>query len=144
MYILTFLRAKNTVYEDTGPLEETKKVVKGKTDECWKLLDDDKFLCDWDNEALDCLSRSGYSFMDAIVLTMPTLCMVAMSSGILLSYEPIVHCFWPTKARSSATMNAVISCFIIPAGFVYALSFGFMFQFAMEKFAICINKVSMT
>lgn len=55
-------------------------------------------------------------------------------------YNPLAKCLWPGQSRPD--INTAVTCFLAPAGFIYALSFGFTFQQAFEKHRGVLQKVS--
>jgi hypothetical protein len=47
----------------------------------------------------------------------------------LFLHSPLVEFFWPVEKFSKPpNINEPITCFLAPAGMVYAVSFGFAFQ----------------
>ena len=54
-------------------------------------------------------------------------------------YNPITTCLWPGQTRPD--INTAVTCFLAPAGFIYALSFGFTFQQVFEKHRGVLHKV---
>ena len=55
-------------------------------------------------------------------------------------YQPITSCLWPGSGVRP-DVNTAITCFLAPAGLIYALSFGFTFQQVLEKHRGVLAKV---
>ena len=83
-------------------------------------------------------------------LAMPAYLSLIFCPLTLLMYGPLVRFFWPVSLYPNGppNVNDVISCFLTPAGLVYAIAFGFAFQEALGKqdgltnrFALQLNKM---
>ena len=55
-------------------------------------------------------------------------------------YSPMASCLWPGQARPD--INTAVTCFLAPAGLIYALSFGFTFQQVLDKHRGVLAKVN--
>ena len=72
---------------------------------------------------------------ELLAIMMPVILSLGFCPLTLLLHGMIVDCLWPPSMYSSApNINDAISCFLVPAGMVYAISFGFAFQQVAGKF----------
>ena len=85
------------------------------------------------------MRRNVNSFRELFIISLPALGSLLMAGVAILFTQPIMACLWPTIERPD--INTCISCYLAPAGLVYALSFGFMFQQALEKHNSSVDKV---
>ena len=66
---------------------------------------------------------------ELVNIMMPVILSLGFCPLTLLLHSWIVDCLWPPSLFSSApNINDAIACFLVPAGMVYAISFGFAFQ----------------
>ena len=78
-----------------------------------------------------------------LFICVPALISLMFTALIMFLFEPLVGCLWPNNSgQRPASINAAITCFLSPAGLVYALSFGFTFQQALEKNSSTLRKVN--
>ncbi|XP_030836217.1 uncharacterized protein LOC115922150 [Strongylocentrotus purpuratus] len=77
-------------------------------------------------------------------IALPALLSLAFCPLVLFVYPAVARFFWPPDQFPEGTpvINDAIVCFLIPAGLVYATSFGFSYQSAMEKQRSLISIVS--
>ena len=68
-----------------------------------------------------------------IKIAIPTLLSMLVCPMTILIYQPLVNYTWP-KALTAPDINSAINCFLMPAGFVYVIAFGFIFQDVMTSF----------
>ena len=72
---------------------------------------------------------------ELLAIMMPVILSLGFCPLTLLLHGIIVDCLWPPSMYFSApNINDAISCFLVPAGMVYAISFGFAFQQVAGKF----------
>ncbi|XP_070573510.1 uncharacterized protein [Ptychodera flava] len=108
-------------------------------------MDMQAFFAESDIDAIDSL----YSFFNQpvplIIIALPALISLAFCPLVLFMYKPMVEFFWPASLFPSGppNINEAISCFLAPAGLVYATSFGFSFQGAMQKQRALLNNISL-
>ncbi|KAK7115783.1 uncharacterized protein [Littorina saxatilis] len=68
-------------------------------------------------------------------ILMPVIFSLGFCPLTLLLHRPIIHCLWPPSVYTIApNINDAIACFLVPAGMVYAISFGFAFQQVIGAF----------
>ncbi len=67
-------------------------------------------------------------------ICLPPLLSLAFCPVSLFLFDPMADFFWsPLKFEMPPKINDVISAFLVPAGLVYAISFGFALQAAIEN-----------
>ena len=72
--------------------------------------------------------------MALIKITMPCLISLGFCPLTLYLLEPMVNFFWPPpEYEIPEYINDAISAFLVPAGLVYAIAFGFALQDTIEK-----------
>ena len=92
------------------------------------------FLTPFDIEVLESLETSHNSVAELFRISLPAFLSLALCPVTLFMYEPLTTFFWPKdKFSSPPDISDAISCFLAPAGLVYATSFGFAFQSALNK-----------
>ena len=75
-----------------------------------------------------------YKLRVLVKMCIPTLASLAFMPVALFLHQPLLELFWPTVLfPKPPKINDVISCFLIPAGLVYAIAFGFAFQEASAQ-----------
>ena len=89
------------------------------------------FLSEFDQKVLNTFNSHFNTFKRLLKLAAPALISLGLNSLTALLYHPTVSCFWPGK--SAPDINTAVTCFLAPAGLVYALSFGFLFQAVYGK-----------
>ncbi|XP_076443987.1 uncharacterized protein LOC143282272 [Babylonia areolata] len=73
--------------------------------------------------------RSPINVRELFYILMPVIFTLGFCPVTLLLHKPVVTYLWPTDSFSSPpNINDAIACFLVPAGMVYAISFGFAFQ----------------
>ena len=97
--------------------------------------DTDRFLTDHDLgiiEEFKCYQNRPWNLF---VLAMPACLSLLFCPLTLFLYTPLTRYFWPVEFYPDGppNVNDVISCFLTPAGLVYAIAFGFAFQEAVGK-----------
>ncbi|XP_054768942.2 uncharacterized protein LOC129276580 [Lytechinus pictus] len=77
-------------------------------------------------------------------IALPALLSLAFCPLVLYIYSPVARFFWPPGdfPEGVPDINDAIACFLMPAGLVYATSFGFSYQSAMEKQRSLVSIVS--
>ncbi|XP_072163777.1 uncharacterized protein [Diadema setosum] len=77
-------------------------------------------------------------------IALPALISLALCPLVLFIYSPVTAFFWPPDEfpEGVPNINDAIACFLAPAGLVYATSFGFSYQSAMQKQRSLISIVS--
>ncbi|KAJ8313246.1 hypothetical protein KUTeg_009203, partial [Tegillarca granosa] len=74
------------------------------------------------------------NFGDVMTICFPALVTLLLGPILMAFYYSIRECFWPLdKYPKLPNINQCVSCFLTPAGLVYAISFGFAFQQALTK-----------
>ena len=87
-----------------------------------------------DSDIIHQLETYPYKLQALLVICLPTLVSLAFMPVALLLHKPLMNFFWPAEIfPTPPKINDVISCFLIPAGLVYAIAFGFAFQEASSQ-----------
>ncbi|XP_046572248.1 LOW QUALITY PROTEIN: cell wall protein DAN4-like [Haliotis rubra] len=95
---------------------------------------DDEFLTPFDIEVIDSLRTSHNRPQELIRIALPAVLSLALCPLTLYLYEPFTLFLWPKDQYATPPdINDAIACFLAPAGLVYATSFGFAFQSALNK-----------
>jgi hypothetical protein len=98
------------------------------------------FFSDFDREVIDSLVYNTPGALFQIAL--PALLSLALCPFTLYLYQPFTRFLWPPEQYTTPpNINDAISCFLAPAGLVYATSFGFAFQQALTKQHHIMNKI---
>ena len=63
----------------------------------------------------------------------PAILTLLFCPAILYTKEPLMKWFFP-DGQVGENLNDALSVFLAPSGLVYALTFGFSYQIAMDKF----------
>ena len=74
--------------------------------------------------------------MELLYLSLPCLVSLALCPMTLYLYQPLVDAFWWDDSLNMVVLpnvNEAILCFLMPAGVVYATSFGFAIETAVAK-----------
>ena len=102
-----------------------------------------EFLTDFDKEVLESLITFHNRPFELVKIATPALISLALCPFTLYLYAPIVDMFWPKdRYVVMPNINEAIACFLAPAGLVYATSFGFAFQSALNKQSEILNKMT--
>ena len=118
-----------------------KRIVKhNKIDTCQKKL---KILTDGD-AALLCEIRAFQNNPIAMLkLAFPAVGAMALCPITLFLYDPLVEFLWPPdKFKTLPDINMAIICFLMPAGMIYATTFGFFCKDVMGEFTLVSSGVS--
>ncbi|XP_046350650.2 calphotin-like [Haliotis rufescens] len=95
---------------------------------------DDEFLTPFDIEVIGSLRTSHNRPLELIRIALPAVLSLALCPLTLYLYEPFTLFLWPKDQYATPPdINDAIACFLAPAGLVYATSFGFAFQSALNK-----------
>ncbi|CAD5124050.1 DgyrCDS12356 [Dimorphilus gyrociliatus] len=95
---------------------------------------------DFDLEVLDDFILNTNHPKNLIAIAIPPIASLVCCTILLFIYTPMIDCLWPEVKKPD--INTGISCFLAPAGLVYALSFGFMFQQTYGKQTEILTKVT--
>ncbi|XP_071946583.1 uncharacterized protein [Antedon mediterranea] len=91
-------------------------------------------------------SMDGYSNrpLPLMMISGPALLSLGFCPVVLFLYSPLVGYFWPSERFPHGTpdVNDAIACFLAPAGLVYATSFGFSYQSALQKQRSLLSNIS--
>ncbi|XP_077981523.1 uncharacterized protein LOC144436576 [Glandiceps talaboti] len=73
--------------------------------------------------------------MELVVISLPSIISLALCPFLLYTYKHMIEYFWPPYMFTSGipNINDALACFLVPAGLVYAVTFGFTFQASVEK-----------
>lgn len=106
-----------------------------------KILDgDDTLMNEFDREVINSLRHYSNHPRELVNIAIPAFTSIFMSTTTLLIYDPLVDYLWPGRGRQPR-INTSVTCFLAPAGLVYALSFGFVFQQTLIKHKEVLEKV---
>ncbi|KAL8587495.1 hypothetical protein ACOMHN_000901 [Nucella lapillus] len=73
--------------------------------------------------------RGSINVRELAYILLPVVFILGFCPLTLLLHKPLVMCLWPPDVfPSPPNINDAIACFLVPAGMVYAISFGFAFQ----------------
>ena len=103
------------------------------------VLKGGNFYCPFDKEVLSKVKSYYNNVKGLITICIPAFCSLVLTAASMVLYQTMVSCLWPVTGRPD--INTAITCFLAPAGLVYALSFGFTFQQALEKHRSVLGKV---
>ena len=93
------------------------------------------FLSEYDVDALDRFKSFQNNPNSLIKIAIPTLLSMLVCPMTLFFHKPLVDYTWPPEQfPTPPDINAAVNCFLMPAGLVYAIAFGFIFQDAMSSF----------
>ena len=92
------------------------------------------FFKNEDQQTIRDFNRLPNKPMALFIMAFPSLISLALCPVTLILASPLMNLFWPREVfQTSPKVNDVISCYLTPAGLIYAIAFGFAFQEAMEK-----------
>ena len=76
-------------------------------------------------------------------LALPALGPLVVCPVALFLHEPLVEYLWPTyQFKTPPDINMAIICFLMPAGMIYAIAFGFFCQDVMGEFNLVSSGIS--
>lgn len=104
------------------------------------LLEQPQFFNDFDLEVLNRVKTFHNKPKELTKICIPAFSSLLLTTAAMFTYEPMTDCLWPSVGRPS--INTAVTCFLAPAGLVYALSFGFVFQQTLERQRAILNKVT--
>ena len=103
----------------------------------------DAFLDERDRHVLKSLESFQNNVVGLVIICTPPLLSLFFCPFTLFLYKPITRLMWPPEVFPVVPdINAAISCYLVPAGMVYAITFGFAFQQVMEKNIRIANHVT--
>ncbi|KAK6174510.1 hypothetical protein SNE40_017773 [Patella caerulea] len=92
------------------------------------------FLSQFDQNVLESLDLFVNQPKELFLIALPCFLSLAFCPLTLFLHIPILNLFWPEELfQPTPNTNDGIACFLVPAGMVYAISFGFAFQQVMSK-----------
>ncbi|XP_050396912.2 uncharacterized protein LOC126815368 isoform X2 [Patella vulgata] len=92
------------------------------------------FLSQFDQNVLESLDLFVNQPKELFLIALPCFLSLAFCPLTLFLHIPILNLFWPEELfQPIPNTNDGIACFLVPAGMVYAISFGFAFQQVMSK-----------
>lgn len=104
---------------------------------------DDAFLTPFDNEVMESLKKFKNSTKEFLMISIPALATLLLGPLLIMLYYSTTEFFWSLEDFPKLpNNNQCVSCFLTPAGLVYALSFGFAFQQALTKQGEVLNKMT--
>ena len=91
-------------------------------------------------EDLKCFQNTPWQLFK---VSLPCTITLAFCPFTLFLADPVINYFWPSEIfPTRPRVNDVISCFLTPAGLVYAIAFGFAFQEALGKQTFVTDKIA--
>lgn len=104
---------------------------------------DETFLAKFDKEVLTNLRTLHLQPGEITRICLPALSTMALGPIFILFYFQIIEWFWSLEDYPTLpNINQGVSCFLTPAGLVYAISFGFAFQQAINKQSEILEKMT--
>ncbi|XP_048754735.2 uncharacterized protein LOC125665868 [Ostrea edulis] len=101
------------------------------------------FLTEFDLEVLQFLQNFSNKPSELLKIGIPALVTICLGPIAMIFYHSTTEFFWPKeKYPQLPNNNQCVSCFLTPAGLVYAISFGFAFSSALNKQSDILNKVT--
>ena len=95
---------------------------------------DDDVIGKADKKILDQFMTFSNSFKRLLLIVTPALISLAFCPLTLFLHDPILALMWPPDIIAQPpNINDVITCFLTPAGLIYAIAFGFCLQEAVGK-----------
>ncbi|XP_072018553.1 uncharacterized protein [Amphiura filiformis] len=100
-----------------------------------QVIDKDAFLTTTDLRAINMMHTNFNRPWQLFLIAWPALASLAFCPMVLFMYPVLVEIFWPMAQFPDGppNINDAIACFLTPAGLVYATSFGFSYQSALQK-----------
>ncbi|XP_074651705.1 uncharacterized protein LOC141906356 [Tubulanus polymorphus] len=100
-------------------------------------------LNDFDLEVMNSLKTFYNTPHELLRIAIPALISLALCPLTLYLHPVLVKVFWPpSEFPELPNINDAIGCFLMPAGLVYATSFGFAFQSALNKQYEIYNRIT--
>ncbi|XP_033123536.1 uncharacterized protein LOC117122146 isoform X2 [Anneissia japonica] len=102
------------------------------------------FLTYDDVKVIDSMHGHSNRPLQLIIIAGPALLSLGFCPIVLYMYTPLVSYFWPAEKFPDGVpdVNDAIACFLAPAGLVYATSFGFSYQSALQKQRSLLSNIS--
>ncbi|XP_060081913.1 uncharacterized protein LOC132561167 [Ylistrum balloti] len=101
------------------------------------------FIGDFDKEVLYKLRSLHIQPGEIIRICLPAISTMVVGPLLMLGYYEIIEFFWSTDDYPVLpNINQCVACFLTPAGLVYAISFGFAFQQAINKQCDILEKMT--
>ncbi|XP_061193763.1 uncharacterized protein LOC133201994 [Saccostrea echinata] len=101
------------------------------------------FLSKFDLEVLKVLQTFPNKASELLKIGLPALVTICLGPFAMFFYHSTTEFFWPeNKYAQLPNNNQCVSCFLTPAGLVYAISFGFAFSSALAKQSDILTKVT--
>ncbi|CAH1797428.1 unnamed protein product [Owenia fusiformis] len=94
------------------------------------------FYCDFDLEVLNSINGFQNKPKNVLKIALPSFLSLMMCATVLYLLDPIQRWLWPEyvgKAYGRPDINTALTCFLAPAGLIFALFFGFQFQNVLQK-----------
>ncbi len=106
------------------------------------LHESHKFLTSNDRAVLHNFQIHFNRPLPLLLISLPSLLTLAFCPVALLLHPMLVDGFWPPDIfPEPPNVNDVISSFLVPAGLIYAIAFGFAFQEAISKSNKAVSSV---
>lgn len=101
------------------------------------------FLNAFDDEVMASFKQFKHSTSEFVKISLPALTTMILGPLLILMYHSTTEFFWSVEHFPKLpNNNQCVSCFLTPAGLVYALSFGFAFQQALTKQGEVLDKMT--
>ncbi|XP_062567442.1 uncharacterized protein LOC134229690 [Saccostrea cucullata] len=109
----------------------------------YKHISNVSFLSNFDLEVLKALQNISNRPSELLKIGLPAVVTICLGTFAMLFYHSTTEFFWPKdKYPQLPNNNQCVSCFLTPAGLVYAISFGFAFSSALGKQSDILTKVT--
>ena len=105
------------------------------------ILKDAAFFSEFDHVVIEGMKSYLSKFSELIRMALPSFGSLVLYMTLFALKTPLETYFWPTCHDPTYT-NSAVAGFLMPSGFVFALSFGFMFEKAMERQLSVMRKIT--
>ncbi|XP_071166728.1 uncharacterized protein [Mytilus edulis] len=92
----------------------------------------DPFFTEYEVHALGLMSHFQNSVRKLVFISVPPLLGLIFCPMTLFIYSPMANYFWPSDS-STPNINDALGCFLVPAGMVYAITFGYAIEEVQQK-----------
>ncbi len=101
------------------------------------------FFMPCESEMLAKLLKFQNSFTQLLRLSLPATLSIAFCPLALFFHGPIVEFMWPyAEFMTAPNINDALACYLVPAGLVYAIAFGFAYQEAISNQNRLVEKLT--
>ena len=91
------------------------------------ILGEKAFYTELDQAIMTSFTTATNKVLILLQISVPAFVSMGMCTLAIMLCYPLMSCLWPTVV-GKPNINVAITCFLAPAGMVYALTFGFMYH----------------